>query len=350
MGARRKTSKRKSTGEPEWAALRDDELLDLRFCDLGLRIDGTWLEPMVERLHDELARKGLRCKPHVWLSNEWFSPDGVPGIAIPFYLAHPRLMKLERRKMLDVEGGTKSSCMKILRHEAGHAIDTAYRLRHKHRWRRVFGNASAPYPDKYQPKPGSRKHVLHLDWWYAQSHPLEDFAETFAVWLKPGSRWRAEYDGWPVLRKLEFVDDVLNEVADTPAPVRSRARPDSVASLRTTLREHYEVRRGRYGVNLPDYYDLHLRRLFVDKAEKNGAEKAATFLRRHARELRQTVSQWTGHHPYTIDQFLKEMTLRSRLMDLRVQGSARQAKMDTAVLLTVQVLRYLHGAGYPISL
>ena len=26
---------------------------------------------------------------------------------------------------------------------------------------------------------------MHLDPWYAQSHPDEDFAETFAVWLTP---------------------------------------------------------------------------------------------------------------------------------------------------------------------
>lgn len=350
MGARRRSGTRRAKGDPAWVALSDDELLDVRFCDLGLKLAGTWLEDMVARLHDEMARKGLRFRPHVWLSNEWFSPDGVPGVAIPFYLAHPRLMKLERRMVLEVEGGTKSWCMKILRHEAGHAIDTAYRLRFKRKWRRLFGNPSAPYPDTYRPKPGSRKHVLHLEWWYAQAHPLEDFAETFAVWLKPNARWRSQYDGWQVLRKLEYVDELMDGIGDTTPPVRSRAHVDGLSKQRRTLREHYASKRGQYGVNLPDYYDLHMRRLFVDAAEKNGKEKAATFLRRHARELRQTVSQWTGHHPYTIDQFLKEMVLRSRMMDLRVEGSARQAKMDTAVLLTVQVMRYLHGGEYPISL
>ncbi|MDJ0976172.1 MAG: putative zinc-binding metallopeptidase [Planctomycetota bacterium] len=354
MGARRRSNgKRKNgrrRGEPAWVDLPDDELLDVRFCDLGLKIEDTWLAAMVTRLYEELARKGLRFKPHVWLSNEWFSPDDVPGIAIPFYLAHPRLMRLERNQVLEVEGGTKSWCMKILRHEAGHAIDTAYRLRFKHSYRKHFGKPSQPYPDTYRPKPGSRKHVLHLEWWYAQSHPLEDFAETFAVWLRPGSRWRSEYGGWPVMKKLDYVSEVMRSIADKPAVVRSRAHVDSLPKTKRTLREHYATKRGRYGVSLPDYYDLHLRRLFVDATQRNGKEKAATFLRRHARELRNTVSQWTGHHPYTIDQFLKEMRLRSRLMDLRVEGSVRQAKMDTAVLLTVQVMRYLHGGGYHISL
>ncbi len=356
MGARKRAAggrtngRRRGSREPAWADLPDDELLDVRFCDLGLTIAGTWLESMVDRLRAELERKGLRFKPHVWLSTEWFSPDEVPGVAIPFYLAHPRLMKLERKQVLEVEGGTKSWCMKILRHEAGHAIDTAYRLRFKRSFRTHFGKPTQQYPETYRPKPGSRKHVLHLEWWYAQSHPLEDFAETFAVWLKPGSRWRTEYGGWPAMKKLKYVAELMHDVADRPALVRSREHIDTLRKTRRTLREHYATKRGRYGVSLPDYYDLHLRRLFVDAPERNGKEKAATFLRRHARELRNTVSQWTGHHPYTVNQFLKEMTLRSRLMDLRVEGSVRRAEMVMAGVLTVQGLGYLHGGGYNVSL
>jgi hypothetical protein len=252
--------------------------------------------------------------------------------------------------VLEVEGGTKRWCMKILRHEMGHAIDTAYRLRRKRAWQRHFGRPSEPYPDAYRPKPHSRKHVLHLEWWYAQSHPVEDFAETFAVWLKPRSRWRTDYDGWPALEKLEYVDAVMAAVARTPAPVRSRRVVDPVSRMRRTLRTHYRQKRGRYGVDLPDFYDLHLRRLFVDPAKTRRKAKAAAFLRKHDKELRGIVSQWTGFHPYTVEQFLKEMTVRSKAMDLRLARSERETKMDTAVLLTVQVMRYLQDGGYRISL
>src|SRR5690606_6795849 len=139
---------------------------------------------------EELERRHIKLRPHVWLAEEWFAADGVPGIAIPFYLAHPRLIKLEQRQMLEVEGGTRDECMRILRHEAGHALDTAYRIRRRKQWREVFGPASKKYPEYYHAKPYSKNYVLHLDSWYAQSHPSEDFAETFAVWLKPDSRWR----------------------------------------------------------------------------------------------------------------------------------------------------------------
>src|ERR1043165_7262414 len=153
----------------------------------------------------------LMFRPHFWLSNEWFTPDGVPGIAVPFYLAHPRLEKLEMDQMLEVEGGTPEWCMKILRHEAGHAIDNAYRLRMRLGRQRVFGPSYMQYPDYYTPKPYSKSYVLHLDSWYAQSHPDEDFAETFAVWLTPDSDWKSRYAGWPALRKLEDMDGLMAE-------------------------------------------------------------------------------------------------------------------------------------------
>jgi len=145
--------------EPEWAALPDEALLDVRICNLGLRIEGTPLAKHIERLYDELQTRRIRFRPHCWLSDEWFSPDGVPGIGIPFYLAHPRLARLERKQVLEVEGGTKDWCMRILRHEAGHAIDTAYRLHRRRRWREVFGKYSEPYPEYYHPKPYSRSYV-----------------------------------------------------------------------------------------------------------------------------------------------------------------------------------------------
>jgi hypothetical protein len=175
----------------------------LRLCDLGVTIEGTDLEQRIAQIGAELDARTLTFRPHYWLSEEWFTPDDVPGIAIPFYLAHPRLAKLEAAQMLEVEGGDPGSCLRILRHEVGHAIDNAYQLRRRVTRRRLFGTPATPYPEYYTPKPYSKSFVQHLDHWYAQSHPDEDFAETFAVWLDPQSMWAARYTGWPALRKLE---------------------------------------------------------------------------------------------------------------------------------------------------
>ena len=166
----------------------DDILLSTRLCDLPLELEGTLMARRVKRLHRELQARGVVALPHVWLSEEFFNPDGVLGFAVPFYLAHPRLMRLERSQMLEVEGAGEAECRRIFRHEAGHAIDEAYGLHDRERYRLLFGDPTAPYPTSYKPRPESRDHVINLTNWYAQAHPVEDFAETFAVWLNPYSR------------------------------------------------------------------------------------------------------------------------------------------------------------------
>src|SRR5512146_603876 len=116
-----------------WSRLSEPHLLQLRLKDLKLKIAGTWLEDCLEILHEDLAGRGIRLRPHVWRSDEWFSPDNTPGIAIPFYLAHPRLMQLERKMMGDVEGGSVADCLRILRHETGHVLQHAYKLHRRRR-------------------------------------------------------------------------------------------------------------------------------------------------------------------------------------------------------------------------
>src|SRR5262245_50888064 len=219
--------------------MTDRQLLDMRLCDLPLKIRGTHLEQRVEKLHRELEARSVAFQPHVWLSEEWFTPDGVSGFAIPFYLAHPRLMQLERAQMLEVEGASEGECMRILRHEAGHAIDNAYRLHSRRGWAEMFGLYGMPYPEFYQPRPDSRDFVLNLDAWYAQAHPAEDFAETFAVWLKPQARWQRQYHSWGALRKLEYVDRIMTALVDKPPLNYVRRHIDPLSTLTTTLREHY---------------------------------------------------------------------------------------------------------------
>jgi len=333
-----------------WWDLTDEKLLDLRFCDLGLRIEGTLLDQRIRRIHDELNRRGLRFRPHVWLAEEWFSPDGIPGIAIPFYLAHPRLARLERKLMLEVEGGTEDWCMRILRHETGHAFDTAYGLHRRRGWRETFGPFSQKYPDFYQPKPYSKSFVLHLDLWYAQAHPAEDFAETFAVWLRPRSNWRVRYRGWPALKKLEYVDRTMREIERMKPVNASRAQIEPLRVVRKTLRQHYDEKRARYGDDYPDFYDRDLRRLFTDAPGNTHRPTAASFLRRVKPELRQVVAHWTGQYRYMIDQVLTEMIRRCGELRLRLARSERETKRDAIVMLTVQTMNYLHGGRHRLIL
>jgi len=311
--------------------------------DLGLSIDGTWLEQLVDKLYDELAARGVKLRPHVWLSDEWFSPENIPGIAIPFYLAHPRLIRLERSQMLEVEGGTQRGCMRILRHEAGHAVQHAHQLQRRRAWQRLFGRSSERYPDYYRPNPASKRYVQHLRLWYAQSHPDEDFAETFAVWLKPKSDWRKRYAGWPALRKLEYVDEVMSEVGGVPGKVRTRARLDSLPRLGKTLGEHYERRRERYAGEYPDTWDRDLVSLFSDAPRDRRREAASSFLRRNRGRIRRLVARWTGEYEFTLETVLQEMIGRCRELRLRAVGPERQLVTDFAVLLTVRTMHFLYS-------
>jgi hypothetical protein len=334
----------------DWVSLPDDKLLEIRMCDLDLKIEGTELEARIATITKELQARGLKFRPRYWLSDEWFTPDGVPGVAIPFYLAHPRLAKLELAQMLEVEGGDEVGCLRILRHEVGHALDNAYALRRRPTRRRLFGNPSTEYPEYYTPKPYSKSFVQHLDHWYAQSHPDEDFAETFAVWLDPESHWSNHYGGWPARRKLEYMDRLLREIAKRRPSVKSKRVVDPLSRLRKTLGEHYKKKREHYGLDHPDFYDRDLRNLFSDSpayARKLAADKFVSKIRREARA---TVASFTDSYQYTIDQLITRIIARCRDLNLYLMDTEKATKADFMVFLTVQTMNYLHSGRHRVAL
>jgi hypothetical protein len=323
---KRPSVRRRARRRYAWETLSDDQLLDLRFCDLKLTMAGTHLERAIDRLYGELATRGIRFRPHCWLSQEWFSPDGVPGIAIPFYLAHRRLARLERRLMREAEGGNRNWLMRILRHEAGHAVDSAYRVRRRRGWREVFGPASLPYPDTYRPRPGSRRFVQHLGAWYAQAHPTEDFAETFAVWLKPRSAWRREYRGWPAFAKLEFIDLLAREIGKARPKVTDRSRIEAIAGETSTLRQHYERKLARYRLPRRSGADELLLKVFTTAPRRQSAPKAASVLRDMRNQLRHDIERSGAFSEYLVHQVLRLMIARCEALDLYLRGPRRELK------------------------
>ena len=335
--------KRRRTRRLWWEALSEEELLDLQIRELDLTVEGSWIEASVRQLDTDLDRRGVKFRPHLWFSHEWFTPDGIPGVALPFYLAHPRLIQLERAQMNEVEGGSKEECIKILRHECGHALQHAYQLHRQAQWRKLFGPSSIKYPDSYTPNPASRRYVQHLKLYYAQSHPVEDFAETFAVWLQPRAMWRKRYAGWPALKKLEFVDELLGTLAAKTAPVRSKKRIDPASAIRTTLREYYSDKRRRYRIGFPDVYDRDLKRLFVSGEAHKHRELASSFLRRNRGEINRLVGNWTEEYRYALEQVLPDMIGRCRELRLRIGGSEHRILIDFAILLVVHTVDFHHS-------
>src|SRR5580698_6357577 len=327
-----------------WTHLSDEQLLRLRLCDLRLDLHRSPSKRHVDRLYSELNERGIRFRPHVWLSEEWFSPDGVPGIAIPFYLAHPRLKRLERKMTREVEGGNVNWCMRILRHEAGHAIDSAYRLRRRAHWRALFGPASTPYRARYRARPASRHHVQHLGDWYAQSHPTEDFAETFAVWLAPRSGWQRRYASWPALRKLRFVQQFAGELGTDRPPVRCRARIEPLDVNQRTLGQYYRGKIARERSRRGLLADRLLTRVFAAEPDRR-ALSAAKLLRSHKVRLRESIISKTGGDRYVAHQILRIAIDRSARLQLYVQGTQRDALRSTRSMLRSLARLYMRSPG-----
>jgi len=318
-----------------WEDLPDEEILQMRVRDLNVQITGSPLEPLIQRLYEELDAKAIRFHPPCYLADEWFCPDKDPIIGIPFYLAQPHLKHIEQKMMFEVEGGTQESFMKLLRHECGHAFNYAHELYKKTRWRELFGPFTVKYSDTYYFQPYSRRYVTHLEDNYAQAHPDEDFAETFAVWLTPDSRWEQKYQVWPVIAKLRYIDGLMKRIRDhKPIITAPRHPPWSASRMTSTLAAYYERKRRALGSQFRGYYDDSLARLFSIKDSNNQNSKASSLLRSNRRILVDNVAKWTGHRKYDIHQLVSRIIQRCDALKLYTPTTETDSIIAAAVLLT----------------
>jgi len=215
-------------------------LLSRKINELPLKIKSTHLEELISQLYRELDAAGIDFKPPTYLSDIWGCPNEVPTIGIPFYLADSFLRKIHAR-LTRAEDEDDLTILKILRHEAGHAFNYAYRLFDYPEWQSLFGCFSLPYRDDYTPDPFSMRFVSHIPGCYAQKHPDDDFAETFAVWLTPFSNWQMIYAHTPALNKLLYVNRMVS-IFGHKVPVITGGRLDvPFEEMHITLGEWYQT-------------------------------------------------------------------------------------------------------------
>jgi hypothetical protein len=328
----------------DWEGERQS-LMSRNISDLGLSIPGTRVERMVAQLYSELEAKGLALRPPVYLSDQWGCPDGTPLIGVPFYLADPRLERIEDDFSEGIESDEES--MRFMRHEAGHAFNYAYRLYDRPDWHQVFGPYSRPYRERYRPDPFSRDYVRHILGWYAQKHPDEDFAESFAVWLTPGLDWRKAYEGWPALRKLEYVDRVLGEVG-SEAPESPAPGDDDlpVSAMRYTLEDHYRGTSTGIPIGGSATFDGDLRNIFGSSDESPEGQDAAEFLMSHRREIVGRIAYWTGESPFAVRELLDHLRERVSELGLRVRGLDASTLIELTAFGTAVMMNYRYaGSG-----
>jgi hypothetical protein len=317
------------------------DLLDKPIRDLGLKIEGSSVERFVRQLYRELERKGLRkFRPLVYLSDEWGCPDGEPVIGVPFYLADPKLQRLEG-EMNDLEDARQ--IMMYMRHEAGHAFNYAYELYRTPEWHDLFGSFRKPYREKYKPIPFSRKFVRHMEGWYAQKHPDEDFAETFAVWMTPRSNWRKRYQGWAAMQKLRYMDRIGRKFGDVE-PARLRGDADvTVEQMADTVEQFYarQALQTRGINNL--LLDNDLKDIFYgSRRKRNGVRPAADLLREHRKVITDKVTYWTGVQRPLIKNLVESIT--GRVAALGLQSNLKyeeQYLAEMAVFCTTLAMNYL---------
>lgn len=232
-----------------WKILRQ-RLLQQRICDLGLRIKGSLIEPLIHQLKNELSAKRMDFVPAFYLTDTWGCPDKVPIVGIPFYLSCALLGRIEKEQTGYLEDN--QMIMQLLRHETGHAINYAYRLWEEQSWKDTFGSFSKPYREVFHPNPWSRRFVRHIcsysyRYTYAQKHPDDDFAETFAVWLTPRSGWRDKYKYWPAIKKLKYVDRMMRNICDQKPKRKGGKLLLPVSGMTMSLAEYYYSRNKEYG-------------------------------------------------------------------------------------------------------
>ncbi len=311
-------------------------LLSRKINELSLRIPGTRLEVLIHQLYAELEKASLHFRPRAYLSDEWGCPDRVPVIGIPFYLADPVLSKLEG-ELTDVEAENEAEVMMYLRHEAGHAFNYAYRLYLQPECQKMFGSIAEVYLDDYKTVPFSARFVRHVPGWYGQKHPDDDFAETFAVWLTPGSDWQNRYAGTPALAKLQYVDRIVHELAGQPPPVAGGDLDTPVEEMAMTLAEWYAPEEDAPTCALPDILDSDLQSLFPDKE----GQPAQELIHAYRRVLIRDLNYWTGVTRGVLQALLAEVARRVEALQLKVRPDHALTRMaDLAIFLTTLVMNY----------
>jgi hypothetical protein len=335
-------------------SFRESNLFGSPIRDLKLTIDGTRLAPVIDEFRDELKAAGItKVSPSFYLSTEWGVPFGTVAIGIPFYLARPELTELHGEEVGIIEGFNRSDILRYLRHEMGHVLNYAYKLYDAESWVKLFGSITQPYREDYRPQPFSRRFVRHLPGWYAQKHPDEDWAETFAVWMTPGRDWRADYAQFPTaLAKLDLCARTMSELASRDPPVTATELDEDVTALNYSLQDYYQ--------NIPTEsepaaagLDGDLRAIFDDliETEEQGGSPdvrpAAELIGRLERQLMADVFRWTGHFPEKTRSLMRHLAKRADVLkQVYPRAAERQAIVGVTTLVTSLAMNFVHRGAY----
>jgi hypothetical protein len=333
------------------------KLLSTRICDLPLQPEGVLAE-CIEQVTAEMHDRGVSFVPSYYLGDDDFwTSDRAISVNVPWYLANSELWQLVNDHLFEY---SRSEVLMYLRHETGHALNYAFELWRRKDWIQTFGDFRRPYRDVYNPNPWSRDYVRYLHragmYHYAQKHPDEDWAESFAVWLDPASRWRRRYRDWQVaFAKLEYVDRLVElEGACKGTPSNSRLGLRlPYTEIKETVAEYFDI---DHAVD-PDLaeYRRDLLEIFPRRGPRargrapamgktQNAQSAARFIQQHQRLLVNKLSGWIGNSDRrVIEKFLRQMQALCTYEHLVVPDNRRNEKIvDLTIVATWHVVDGIH--------
>lgn len=330
------------------------ELLSKRICDFDLHIEGHPLERVIERFRAEnLARGITRVKPVFYLTDGWGVPEGTVAIGIPFYLADDALLRVQRRRGGMIEGEDDEDILRYLRHEMGHVVNYAYRLYATEEWTQLFGPMARPYVEEYKVLPFSTDFVRHLPGGYAQKHPDEDWAETFAVWMTDTAAWRELYaDSAGALAKLEYCARTLEQLREREPVVIDTKLDYEAKDIRATVQEFY-AGFAIGDIKVPKSLDGDLQVLF--SRVKAGAPEpasvrtgeAALLLRRQQDFLANSVYRWTGVDPSVTAPMITHLIARAAALKLTYPLNLRdEILVELSAFLTTLAMNYVYKGRF----
>ena len=332
-----------------WTHFSDELLLETPISKLGLSLKNNPLRGLLKKLSKELEAKGIPLKPKAYLSDDWFCADGTTTFAIPFTLLHPRLKKLEELYVGEMEGGNDEWFMKLARHEMGHVLDNAYNLRNSTKRTLLFGNSDRPYPETYDYKPYSKSYVRHIEDGYAQSHPDEDWAETFAVWLTPSLNWENQYNGWPALKKLKFVNNAFKKKVINKVPfLKNEEMPHKLEDMTLTLREYLEQKKARLFPKRNHTLPKTKRPIFLKKNQSNKLPLASTVIKDNKEFISQVIKRETDQYLYRVNRALDLFMVDCDRLKWTIHPTATKRPKYLAKILATQVNKIIQGGHHRI--
>ncbi|WP_127714051.1 putative zinc-binding metallopeptidase [Halobacteriovorax sp. HLS] len=321
----------------------NNNLLKVPLCSLNLDFSDSVVEKAIEIVRSELDLKGIKIELHFWISDEWFCPDGITGIAIPFYLLSKELIELEKQYIGYAEGEDLNWCLKLIRHEVAHALDNAYGLRELTKRAELFGRVQTPYPKEYTRRPYSKRYVINLEENYAQSHPEEDWAETFAVWLDPNSNWKKKYAKWPAIMKLEYVDSVMRKLNPREL-ITCEDTLDEISTLSITVEKYLERKLKSKNKYKKQLFGRNLNRIFKPGSHNN----ASSFLSKREKEICSKVAKTTNQYHYIVKDVFKELKQECKAKSLTLKKPSSQTKKEIEALLYRKTISYIKQGQHKV--